>query len=329
MPVPFLELLGVLRHQDFAFRIQYDDRRKAEPRRLPVPLIDRRIAPPIHIDKNHHVRLLQSSRDARIRTEQRVQSDAPYTPIRTELHQHPLTLPLRRDQSGLDLFRSIRLPVVRSHMDRCENRAHRQTSMRQSILLLLALTSSAFADPSDLIAEASALFKERDWKRTATFLQAHPIRDWPEKERAEALRMKALSLSFSKMGAEADATLREAIQHQPNVPDWWILLGDNLKLNFTDRTTDERDAYQQALRLCGASLGWQRFTAAIALAKHHTDEANAAESLRILAPFNELSGIPRPWLVRIRRAQGHALASLGEDTAALAKFEEALQLEMP
>ena len=184
-------------------------------------------------------------------------------------------------------------------------------------------------EPTELLSQVSALFKQRDWKQMTQFFERHSIQDWPKKEQLEAFRLKSLAFTFSKRGVEAESTIREAIQLQPEVPDWWLLLGENFKLNFTDKSADELSAYQEALRLSGKSLGWQRFSAAIAIAKLYTDDANGAEALKVLDAFVDTHGIPSNWLIKILRAQGHALASLGQDAPAAAKFREALQLEKP
>lgn len=199
--------------------------------------------------------------------------------------------------------------------------------MKQILLFLFA--AQAVAGPTELLSEASALFKQRDWNQIAHFFESHAIEDWPKKEHLEALRLKSIALTFAKRGPEAESTIREAIRIQPDIPDWWLLLGENFKLNFADQSDNQLNAYQEALRLSGKSLGWQRFTAAIAIAKLHTDDANAAESLKVLDAFSGIEGIPPNWLIKILRAQGHALASLGQDAPAASKFREALQLEKP
>lgn len=198
------------------------------------------------------------------------------------------------------------------------------------IRLLLAsalLPLVAIAGPSEALSEGNALFAKRDWKQTAEFFARQDFREWPEKQRLEALRLKAVAETFAKMGAEAEATLREAIRLQPMSADWWLLLGDNYKLNFTDKAAEEMNAHQEALRLSGSGMGWQRFTAALAVARHHTDEVRGDDALKVLQVFDAMPDVPPSWRVRLLHGQAHALASLGRDAEAMAKFREALALE--
>ena len=194
-------------------------------------------------------------------------------------------------------------------------------------LLLLSLPLSAIAGPLEVLSEGNALFAKRDWKQAMVFFAKQDLNDWPEKQKLEALRLKGLAETFGKRGADAEATLREAIRLQPLAADWWLLLGDNYRFNFTDKAAEELHAYQEALKLSGSGMGWQRFTAALAVAKCHTDEVHGDEALKVLLVFDSMPEVPPNWRVRLLRGQGHALASLGRDAESLGKFREALALE--
>jgi hypothetical protein len=102
---------------------------------------------------------------------------------------------------------------------------------------------------------------------------------------------------------------------------------DNYARNFTNKTADARRAYQEALTLSSGGLGWQRFTAAVELARLMTDEVKINEALEILRPYKDMPGIPSGWQIKMMRARGHALAAAGRDAEALAQFRSANELE--
>jgi tetratricopeptide (TPR) repeat protein len=194
---------------------------------------------------------------------------------------------------------------------------------------LALLPVLALASPEDSLSQAKDLFARREWKKAADTLLNIPIANWPEPQRIEALRLKAQASSFAKLGEQAESSILEALKLQPNTPDWWILLGDNYQQNFADRQKDALDAYQKALALSGSSRGWQRFASALAIAQHHTDEAHGEAALETLRPLESLPDVAPVWRIKIVRGIAHALASLGKNTEALAKFREALALEKP
>jgi Flp pilus assembly protein TadD len=194
-------------------------------------------------------------------------------------------------------------------------------------LLILCLANSALAGPEEVLREANELRQQRQWKEAVALMQKQDLASWPDARRLEALQIKAQMESFAKMGAEAEATIRQAIALQPQNPDWWILLGDNYVNNFTDKSAEAMHAYREALKLSGNSAGWQRFTAALALARMLTDEVKPEEALALLGPVDEMPNVPPVWRIKIIRGRAHALASAGRDAEALAQFRAALALE--
>ena len=196
-------------------------------------------------------------------------------------------------------------------------------------LLLFAFASLVHAEPApdEILRDARSLQQERKWKEAASLLTAQNLASWPEAKRIEALQLKAQSESFAKMGAEAEATLRQAIALQPKSPDLWVMLGDNYLLNLPFKSAETIAAYREVLKLAGESLAWQRFSAAVSLARVLTDEVQTDEALAVLKPFEKMANIPPTWQTKLLRARGHALAAAGRDADAMAQFRAALVLE--
>jgi tetratricopeptide (TPR) repeat protein len=196
-------------------------------------------------------------------------------------------------------------------------------------LLLFAFASLAHAEPApdEILRDARSLQQERKWKEAASLLAAQNLASWPEAKRLEALQVKAQSESFAKMGAEAEATIRQAIALRPKSPDLWVMLGDNYVLNQPTKSAETIAAYREVLKLAGESLAWQRFSAAVSLARVLTDEVQTDEALAVLKPFEKMANIPPTWQTKLLRARGHALAAAGRDADAMAQFRAALVLE--
>ena len=196
-------------------------------------------------------------------------------------------------------------------------------------LLLCAFVSLAHAEPApdEILRDARSLQQERKWKEAASLLAAQNLASWPEAKRLEALQVKAQSESFAKMGAEAEATIRQAIALRPKSPDLWVMLGDNYVLNQPTKSAETIAAYREVLKLAGESLAWQRFSAAVSLARVLTDEVQTDEALAVLKPFEKMANIPPTWQTKLLRARGHALAAAGRDADALSQFRAALALE--
>ena len=201
--------------------------------------------------------------------------------------------------------------------------------LRLSILVVSCLVSASFASdkPDDVLKQAEALRQQRQCKEAAALLAKQDLEAWPEAKRIEALKTQGLCESLAKFGPQAETTLRKVIAMQPANPDLWLLLGDHYVANLPEQTDEAMEAYRQALKLAGNSLGWQRFSAAVSLARMLTDEVYPNEALEVLQPFAKLRDVPPIWQIKIMRARGHALASAGRDAEALAEFRAALSLE--
>lgn len=202
--------------------------------------------------------------------------------------------------------------------------------MRQSLIFFLCLVPPWLsAGPEEVLRQAETLRQQRQWKEAAALIAAQDVGSWPEPKRLEAWQTKGQCESFAKLGAEAEATFRQAIALRPGHPDLWVALGDNYQLNLPGRSGDAMAAYREAMRLAGDGMGWQRFSAAVSLARVLTDEVMTGEALTVLQPFEKMTTVPASWQIRILRARGHALAAAGRDAEALAQFREALALENP
>lgn len=187
------------------------------------------------------------------------------------------------------------------------------------------------SDKDSIVIRMRVMFQDRKWKELLEQFGAEDIASWPAesaKQAGEALQVRGQTYSFTKDGPHAEADLLAALKLAPRNEAALLLLGDNYINNLNDEAKAIA-AYRQVIEITGANnMGWQPLTATVSLAKLYTDQVKLDAALEVLKPYGDLSQLPANWRIRLLRSYGHLYAAQGKEAESLAKFREALRLEL-
>lgn len=185
-------------------------------------------------------------------------------------------------------------------------------------------------DPEATLALMRATQQQLGGRGVTNQFASRDFTAWPAEAAAkivEALRLRGQAYSFTKDGAKAEADFRLAVRLAPQDPAAWLGLADTLTNNLND---DEQAlaAYRRVLAILGKSNGWMPISTTLSIARIYIDQAKPAEALETLKSHGDLAGMAPVWKVKMLRAYGHAYAAQGKEQESLAKFSEALALEV-
>ena len=150
---------------------------------------------------------------------------------------------------------------------------------------------------------------------------------WPAESAADALHLRGQAYAALKQGPAAEADLKGAVKLAPRRDSAWLSLAENYANNLHD-DRQALDAYRQVLAINGRGNGWLPISATLATARILTDQVRTDEALALLKPYDDVDGIAPIWRIRLLRAYGHVYAAQGKEPESLAKFREALEIEL-
>jgi len=152
---------------------------------------------------------------------------------------------------------------------------------------------------------------------------------WPAgeiKKTVDALELRGRAYFIVKEGRRAEADLKQALGIDAKNVAVWLTRGENYLRNLEDEA-EALACFAEVTRITGASHGWQNLTATMFRAQILTDQVRPDEALAELKRLGDPSDLPAAWRLKALRAYGHAYASQGKDSEALAQFREALRVE--
>lgn len=204
-------------------------------------------------------------------------------------------------------------------------RRYRFLARVMALLMLATLSTPVTAMDYDTIV---GQMRERRWPELVAKFADTPLLEWPTevtKQKVEALQIRAQARGVLKQGREGESDLLAATKLAPTSEVAWTALADHYA-NVMNDDARAIEKYRQVLAITGNSGSWATAHARISIARLLTDQVRTDEALQMLeqADFSKLA---TPWKIRTLRAFGHAYAAHGNETAALAKFREALELE--
>jgi len=136
-----------------------------------------------------------------------------------------------------------------------------------------------------------------------------------------------------KLGPEAEADYRAAIELVPNSAEYWYSLGLNYRDNLTNPSA-ALEAFQHAIDMSlqggsGSRMGWMLVSLEIDAAGVLCDEGKYDEALSMLSPYDEamMARMAPVWQVNVLRALGKIYLAQGREQEALDCFQQALEIE--
>ena len=132
-----------------------------------------------------------------------------------------------------------------------------------------------------------------------------------------------------KLGPEAEADYRAAIELVPNSAEYWYSLGLNYRDNLMNPTA-ALEAFQQAIDMSsGSRNNWFLISVETDAAGVLCDEGKYDEALSILSPYDEamLAKMAPVWQVNVLRALGKIYLAQGREQEAQDCFQQALEIE--
>lgn len=190
-------------------------------------------------------------------------------------------------------------------------------------------TIAQAADPDAVLSRMRDLLVQRQTKELIVEFGKVDFGAWPAgeiKKTVDALELRGRAYFILKEGRRAEADLKQALGIAPKNAAVWLTLGENYLRNLED-DAQALAAFEEVTRIMGSSQGWQNLTAALFRAQILTDQVRTDEALDQLKRLGNPSDLPTTWRIKVLRAYGHAYASQGKDSEALAKFREALLIE--
>jgi len=144
-----------------------------------------------------------------------------------------------------------------------------------------------------------------------------------------ALRGRANSAL--KLGPEAEADYRAAIEMAPKPAGYWAALGMNYRDNLKNPSAAV-EAFQQSIAISfqiGNRLGWQPISSTIDAAGVLCDEGKYDEALSMLNHYSEaeVASMAPLWQVNVLRTLGKIYLAQGREKEALDCFQKALEIE--
>jgi tetratricopeptide (TPR) repeat protein len=185
------------------------------------------------------------------------------------------------------------------------------------------------ADPDAALSRMRELLAQRQAKELIVEFGQVDFSSWPTseiKKTVDALELRGRAYFILKEGRRAETDLKQALGIDPNNTGVWLTRGENYLRNLED-DAQALAAFAEVARITGASHGWQNLTATLFRAQILTDQVQADEALAELKRLGNPSDLPATWRIKVLRAYGHAYASQGKDSEALAQFREALRVE--
>jgi tetratricopeptide (TPR) repeat protein len=185
------------------------------------------------------------------------------------------------------------------------------------------------ADPDAALSRMRELLAQRQAKELIVEFGPVDFSAWPAgemKKTVDALELRGRAYFIVKEGRRAEADLKQALGIDPKNIVVWLTRGENYLRNLEDEA-QALTCFEEVTRITGASHGWQNLTAALFRAQILTDQVRADEALAELKRLDDPSNLPATWRIKVLRAYGHAYASQGNDSEALAQFREALRVE--
>jgi len=141
--------------------------------------------------------------------------------------------------------------------------------------------------------------------------------------------LRGLAHSGLKLGPEAEADYRAAIELVPNSAEYWYSLGLNYRDNLMNPTA-ALEAFQQAIDMSsGSRNNWFMISVEIDAAGVLYDEGKYDEALSMLSPYDEamLAKMAPVWQVNVLRALGKIYLAQGREQEAQDCFQQALEIE--
>jgi tetratricopeptide (TPR) repeat protein len=148
-------------------------------------------------------------------------------------------------------------------------------------------------------------------------------------DRLYALRGHAHSAL--KLGPEAEADYRAAIELVPDSAEYWYSFGLNYRDNLMNPTAAV-EAFQQAIDMSlqiGNRLGWLPISSTIDAAGVLYDEGKYDEALSMLNHYSEaeVAGMAPVWKIKMLRALGNIYLAQGQEKEAQDCFQKVLETE--
>ena len=134
-----------------------------------------------------------------------------------------------------------------------------------------------------------------------------------------------------KLGLEAEADYRAAIELVPNSAEYWYSFGLNYRDNLMNPTA-ALEAFQQAIDMSlqiGNRLGWLPVSSTIDAAGVLYDEGKYDEALSMLNHYSEaeVASMAPVWKIKMLRALGNIYLAQGQEKEAQDCFQKALETE--
>ncbi|MFA7157995.1 MAG: hypothetical protein WC299_01740 [Kiritimatiellia bacterium] len=191
----------------------------------------------------------------------------------------------------------------------------------------------AAATPKEKLAEMGEMLGRRQYKELVAEFKDEDFAGW--EKRADAFCQRGRAYAALKVGEKADADLKKALELSPGNGWFWNCMADNCSDNLRDNQKAV-EAYLKCFELDKVahqgktSYSFLPVSAIVSAARILCGQGKYEEALEVLDKYKveDLNKTGAYWRTGLLRAYAQVYLGQGREEEALAKFKEALEVEV-